>query len=217
MRLRWSSAVDMPYFVSTRYQPVGNQHAMTLEIQSLGAHICGARPIRERNQFLCRALKVGGEHIVGIVAKALVAQRDIRRMIEDLLAVAAQSLHPHITDCSVGQIRLQRILIKLRQSPRHGERTDIGQRLNLVSAQHRNQFFARARRMSDGVENAQLGFRLRNFITRCDSARPRPVHPVLQTQFANPARRVLPPLEPQPADPTHAVATPVPLRLCHRN
>src|SRR5208283_2197916 len=127
---------------------------------ALGAHVGGARVFCQSHEFGDCLLELRRQHIVGIVAEALVAQRDVRRLLMSLLAVSAQRLHPEITNPCFGQTLLQRLPIKLRQPPRHREGPNINQSLNLMRPQRGDQFVDSASRVSDGVENSH-GFSMR--------------------------------------------------------
>ena len=84
--------------MSVGYQPVGNQHAMTVKINSLGAHVCRARLSGKIDQFVDAALKFLGEHVIRIVAEAVIAQCDVGRVVADLLAASTELFEPDVAD-----------------------------------------------------------------------------------------------------------------------
>src|SRR5580704_3600092 len=125
--------VNVHHLMSVRDQPIRDQHAVAAEVYPLGAHVGGARALGQSNQFGHRALELRGQHIVGIIAEARVAKPDVGGVFATFLAIAAKGFHPDISDSGGGQAFFQRLSIKLRQPPRHGEGTDIHQGFNSVT------------------------------------------------------------------------------------
>src|SRR5208282_4797442 len=72
--------VDVKNFVPMRHQPIRDDHTMTAEIHTLGAHIRGARDPGDLEQFGGSLLELGRQRVVGIIAKAGIAQRRMRRV-----------------------------------------------------------------------------------------------------------------------------------------
>src|SRR6476660_8440768 len=76
---------------------------MAVEIDALGAHVGGGRLFGQPDQFGRGVLESRGQHIVGIVAKTGMAQGDVRGVVANGLAPAAQLLHPDVSDSSRGR------------------------------------------------------------------------------------------------------------------
>ena len=74
MFLDGPGSVDVKDFVAVSHQPVGNQHTVAVKIHALGTHLSRARVLGQLDQFGDAALEVLGEHVIGIVAEAVVAQ-----------------------------------------------------------------------------------------------------------------------------------------------
>src|ERR1700722_6139415 len=100
-------------------------------------------------------LEFRSEHVVRIIAKTLIAQRDMGRLFDDLLAVSTQRLHRQVADSRRRQGLFQRFAVKLWQPPRQGERAYVRQSLNLMRFQGGDQAVNRARGMSDAIESGQ--------------------------------------------------------------
>ena len=155
MRFVRPGTIDVQDSVRVRSQEIGNHHAMAIEEEPLGAHVRGPRLIGELEQVGDRALELRREHVVGIIAEALVAQRNVWRLFENLLAVATQRRHREVRDSRPGQALFQRIAIVLRQPPRPGKRADVYESLNVMRPQSTDQVGDGAGGVSDGVENSQ--------------------------------------------------------------
>ena len=158
MRFQRAGSVNMHHLVSVRDQPVRNQHAMAVEVYALGAHVRGTGSLGHRDQIGHRLLELRGQRVIGVVAKARIAERNVRRVFAAFLAIASQGFHPHITDSGCGQSLFQGFSIELRQPPRHGECADIHQRFNRVRLKRPDQVLDGAGRMSDSVEESQRCF-----------------------------------------------------------
>src|SRR5271166_6694229 len=114
MRFYRACAVNMQHLMTVRHQPVGNQHAMAAKVYALSAHIRGARTLGQRYQFRHRTLKFPGQHVVSVVAEAVIAQSNVRRVLTNFLAIAAKRRHPDIPNSGLRQTLLQRLAVKLR-------------------------------------------------------------------------------------------------------
>lgn len=77
MRPRRTGIIDVQYFVSVRQQPIRNQHAVTPEINPLSAHVTRARLFPQPDQFMHGLFEVRSQHVIGIVAEALIPQSDV--------------------------------------------------------------------------------------------------------------------------------------------
>ena len=73
MRPRWVFSVDVEDLVPMRHEPIGNNHAMAAEVHALGTHVGSARRVRNLKQFIGGTLELGRQSVVGVVAKAGVA------------------------------------------------------------------------------------------------------------------------------------------------
>ncbi len=71
-------------------QVVRDERAVAAPPQPLGAHVRDALLLCQAEQFPNALGKLFGFHVVGVVAEALVPQRDVGRVRPLLLAVAAQ-------------------------------------------------------------------------------------------------------------------------------
>jgi len=98
MRLGWTRVIDVQHFMPVRDQPIRNQHTMAAEVNAFSAHICRARMLSHCDQVSDRMLELGSQHVVGVVAEAGAAQRDVRGIITNLFAATAESFHPDILD-----------------------------------------------------------------------------------------------------------------------
>jgi hypothetical protein len=136
-------------------EPIRDQHAVALKVDSLSAHASGARMLGKRSQLANRAPELGREHVVGVIAKAGIAHSNVRRVVADFLAVSPKRLHPTITDSHRRQTSLKRLAIELRQPPRHRKRPDVDQSLNSVSLKRSKELVERPSRMTDSEEPSQ--------------------------------------------------------------
>src|ERR1700690_1536750 len=103
MLLDWPGSINMENLVSVSHQPVGNQHAMAVKIISLGAHVSGARLLGQFDQFGNAATEFLCEHVIRVIAKAVVAQRQVGRVIADLLAPPTKLFEPDVPNPGSGQ------------------------------------------------------------------------------------------------------------------
>src|SRR5215469_7922584 len=128
---------------------------MAVEVDSLGAHVGGGRLFGPSNEFGRGLLELGSEHIVGVVAETVIAQGDVRRFSENLLAISAEAFHPDVTQAGCGETLFERIAIEVRQPARHGKGSNVGQSLDLVRLQRGQQLVEGAGGVADGVESGQ--------------------------------------------------------------
>src|SRR5208282_374793 len=152
MPFDWPGSVDMENVVSVGHEPVGNQHAMTAKINALGAHVSGARLLSQFNQFGNATLEVWREHVIRIVAEAVIAQGDVGRVVADLLAASTELFEPDVADSGLRKLFLQRFTVEMGQAARHGKGANVEQGLNGVGLQNCNEFIQRTGGVSDGVE-----------------------------------------------------------------
>src|SRR5258705_13093331 len=103
---------------------------MTAKIHALGAHVSGTRLLADVDQFSHCVLELWSEHVVCIIPKTIVPQRNVRRVFERLLSAASQALHPEITNSGFRESILQSFTVEMRQPARHGERTNVHQSLH---------------------------------------------------------------------------------------
>ncbi len=73
-----------------------------------------------------------GQHVVRVIAKALIAQREVGRVVESLLAIAAELLYPDIPDFALLERLLQRFAIEVLQTARYRKSANIYERLDVV-------------------------------------------------------------------------------------
>jgi hypothetical protein len=158
MCLGGAGAIDVQHFVPLRNQPIGHEHTVALKIQTLGTHVDRGGSVGKRDEFVYGMLELRRKHVVGIVAKALVAKRNIWRIVEDLLPVAAERFHPNVVHPGRCKALLKRLAVELRQPSGSRESADVDQSLNLMRAQHRDQIVNGTGRMSDGVKSSQRKF-----------------------------------------------------------
>src|SRR5208282_1054994 len=95
-------SVDVKNFVPMRHQPIRDDQAMTAEIHTLGAHIRGARFPGDLEQFGGSLLELGCQRVVGIIAKASIAQRRMRRVFACRLAIPAELFGPDVSNALLG-------------------------------------------------------------------------------------------------------------------
>src|SRR6266404_7567585 len=100
---------------------------MTAKIHALGAHVSGTRLLADVDQFSHCVLELWSEHVVCIIPKTIVAQRNIRRVFERLLSATSQILHPEIPNSGLRQRFFERLTVEMRQATRHGERANVDQ------------------------------------------------------------------------------------------
>src|SRR6202522_942876 len=127
--------------MSVSDQPVRNKHAMAAKVNALGAHVGGARSLRQSDEFSHGILEFSGKHVVGVVAEAGVAKGEVGRIVANFFAVAAKSRHPQVTDSGGRQAYFKGVAIELRQPPGRREGADIDQSLNLVGLKSFDQIF----------------------------------------------------------------------------
>jgi hypothetical protein len=155
VRLDLPDAVNVENVVSVRDQPIGNDHAMTIEIELFSAHIRGSRLFGELEEFGNCPLEIFRQRVIGIVAKAVATDRYVRRIVADFLAASAEVFHPDILNASRRKRFFQRFAIKVRQPPRHRERPYIDESLNRMGLQDFDEFIECTGGMADGVESRQ--------------------------------------------------------------
>src|SRR5271166_3194250 len=125
---------------------------MAAKINSLSAHVSRARRLGQLDQFGNAAVEVLHEHVIRIIAKAIIAQGDIWRVLDDLLAPSPKLFEPDVSNVGIGQSSLQGFAIEVRQTARHGEGTNIQQGLYGVGLHNRDEFVQGAGGMTDAVE-----------------------------------------------------------------
>src|SRR5262249_59309119 len=124
----------MQYRVPVADQVVRHQHSMTTKEDTLRAHDGGVRALCSFNQPLNRGLKLGREHIVGVIPERSVSQCHVRRLISWHLpfAMAAQVLFPNIVAADLRKPQLQALAIEVRMAARGGKSSDVLPDLNMV-------------------------------------------------------------------------------------
>src|SRR5579884_1013290 len=147
--------IDVQHGMSVRHQVIADEHAVAVKVHPLGAHVRGLSLGSNRQQSLDSQVELIGHHVVRIITKRLVAQRDIRRMLEDLLSPPTQLLHPGIVDAVPGQLSFQCFAVEMRKSPRHRKRPHIDQGGDSVPSQRGHKFLSGASRMTDGINSRQ--------------------------------------------------------------
>ncbi len=86
----------MQDFSSMKGKIIRDQHAVAVEKYLFGAHDGSAIGRGQRRDALRRLLEPGREHVVGIVAEGIIAQRNVGGVVAQLLAAATQLFHPDI-------------------------------------------------------------------------------------------------------------------------
>src|ERR1700677_605946 len=152
VRARGAFRVNVKNFVPVPHKPVRDNHAMAAEVDALGTHIRGARGVRSLQQFGYGLFELRRQRVVGIVAEARIAERNMGRIFSRCFAVPAQSFHPEIVDALLWQPRLERLAIEVRQTPGQWEGADVYQPLDTVRLQGRHEFIEGASGMADGIE-----------------------------------------------------------------
>src|SRR5579864_13052 len=130
---------------------------MAVEVHSFRAHVSGAGLLPKADEFGKRVFEVRGEHVVRIIAEAVIAQREVRRVRERFLPAPTQFFHPDVPGSSFRQGIRQRLSVEVRQSARHWESTNIKEGLNGVCTKGFDQLFQTARGMADGEESGHEG------------------------------------------------------------
>jgi len=147
-----TDAVNMEDFMSMSHQPIGDQHAVAMEIDAFGAHVSGAGARCEFEQFLDSLLKFGSQNVIRVIAKAGIAQREIGRVLADFPAMSSERGQPAVMDTGGGEGLLQRFAVEVRQSPGHREGADVDQGVNLMRLERSDEFLDGAGGMTDSVE-----------------------------------------------------------------
>src|SRR5579863_2976720 len=124
---------------------------MAVKINSLGAHVSRARLFSQFDQLGDAALKLLCQHVICIVAKTVIAQCEVGRVVANLLAPSTKIFEPDVTNSGVEESLFERLAIEMRQAPRHGKGANIHQGLDGVGLQDCDEFIQWARGMSDGV------------------------------------------------------------------
>jgi hypothetical protein len=155
VRLWRFEIVDMQHFMAVGVEPVGNQHAVTLEVDAFGAHVGSWGLFGQFDKFIDASPKFGREHVVGIIAEAVVTQGDVRRVSADFFTTSAEGGDPQITNAILHETLFQRITIEMGQTARHGDGADIDQGLYGMSLQRGDEVVEGASGMTDGVERCQ--------------------------------------------------------------
>src|SRR6266516_1170014 len=128
---------------------------MTVPVDPLGAHVRRGTLFGQSDQLAHRLLEFRREHVVGVIAKAVVAQRNVRRVLESLLAISAKRFHPDVANSRRRECLCKGIAIELRQTTRPGKGPDVYESLDGMPSKCVDQFVQRASGMSDGVEGSQ--------------------------------------------------------------
>ena len=127
MRFGRFDVVDVKNFMAMSDEPIGDQHAMAMKVDAFRAHVSGGRFIGEFEEFVDAAAELKSKHVVGVIAKTVIPQRDIGRVVADFLAAASEGGKPDVTDVRGGERFLERLPIKVRQAAGHGNRPDVDQ------------------------------------------------------------------------------------------
>jgi hypothetical protein len=147
--------VDVQHFMAMRHKPIRHQHTVTVEINAFRAHVGRERLVSQPYQFARCARKFSRQHVVGIIAEAVVAKGDVWRVFQNLLAVSTESLHPDVPNFRRRQRLRERVAVELWKPSRRRKGSNIHQRSDLVCTERLDQFFERASGMSDGVQSRQ--------------------------------------------------------------
>ena len=87
---------------------------MAVKPDALGAHIGGAGLLGQLHQFGNCLLEFRREHVICVVAEICASQRNIGRIVTNLLPIAAQGFHPDISNVSAWQRGLEGFAIEMR-------------------------------------------------------------------------------------------------------
>ena len=159
VRPHWPGIINVKNLMPMGDQVIRYQHSVAMKVHPLRAHISRPRLLGQLQQFSRRALKLWAQHVIGVIAEARVAKSDIRRVVPALFAISTECLHPDIPDALRGKRILQALAIEMRQAPRHGKGTDIGQGLNRVCLQDLHQFPEIAGGVADSEKSCQAELR----------------------------------------------------------
>src|SRR6478609_2300253 len=98
---------------------------MAMEVHAFGAHIGGWGVLAQVDEAVDRLLERGRQHVVGVVAEAVVPQPDVRRIGENSVSPSTQFLHPNVLDPCFWQGFFERLTIEIRKPARPGERSNV--------------------------------------------------------------------------------------------
>src|SRR5947208_1795166 len=72
-----TSTVNVLHLVPMSNQPIRNQHALTMKVDSLRTHVSSARQLCQCNQLAHGSLELRRQHMVRVIAKTVIPQSDI--------------------------------------------------------------------------------------------------------------------------------------------
>jgi hypothetical protein len=155
MGAHWTGRVDVQDLVSVSHQVVGNEHAVTLEVNSLGAHVGSTRAFSQCHQLCGCSLEFRRQHVVCIVSEAVVSQSDVRRLRQCFLSASAQLFHPDILDSHGRQWAFQALAVEMRETARHRKGSDVDKSPDGMGLKGRNKLIQGSCGVPDGVEGSQ--------------------------------------------------------------
>ena len=76
----WPFRIDVKNFMALRQQPIRDNHAMTTEVDALGAHVRGTRLVRDPQEFGDCLVEFWRKRVIGVISKVGVAECGVRRI-----------------------------------------------------------------------------------------------------------------------------------------
>ena len=137
-----------------------NAHHIVIELWG-GPFRAATRPI---DQLFERASELGGLHVIGVAAEAFVAPAGVRRVALRFSETAKSGKVP-IGDVLRGQRSRERVAGEMRMAPRFRHGPDVGEPVDAMRMQQRDEVVERSRRMPDG-ENGHVKMVTVKIVTR---------------------------------------------------
>src|SRR5690348_13196835 len=151
MKLGFVYVHDMPHFDAVRFQPIGDQRAMTAPPHSFGAHDRSAFVPRQFQQRFHSRAKPRRLHVIRVTAKRFVAPDRVAR-IRTRMPASAEFRKRNIFDAGIHQRRAQRLRIELRMLARSGVTAHVRERLDRIVGKQIEKLGGRPRRVADGPD-----------------------------------------------------------------
>jgi hypothetical protein len=142
--------------VSPAHQKVRNQHAMTTKIKQLRAHDGGIGFPGVFQQTVNGVAKFVGEHVIGVVAKGRIAQRDVGRLVCWHLPASASAkiFFPEVIAPNLWKPQLQVLAIEMGMASRHGKSANVFQQADVMLLQYPGEVCKVARGMSNSEDRS---------------------------------------------------------------
>ena len=138
MRLNRRGAEDVLHVDRPCHERIRQQHAVTLPPHGFRAHHRHSSTVTKRQQLVNRCGELRRLHVIGIAAERLVLPGAVCG-IGAWLSEAAEILEMPVLNAFSGETSRQSIAAEMRMPARLWNRADVGQPIDLLRAQQRDE------------------------------------------------------------------------------